>query len=158
MVKVLFVCLGNICRSPTAEGVFTKLVRERGLDGAIHIDSAGTIDFHQGEPPDERAQRVASSKGIDISHLRARQIRSGDFREFDYVLAMDMDNLAVLEAMCPGTHRERVRLFCDYAPHLKEREVPDPYFGGAKGFQNVYRIVEAAAQGLLDAIVRAAGK
>ncbi|WP_455210349.1 low molecular weight protein-tyrosine-phosphatase [Kaarinaea lacus] len=152
MVKVLFVCMGNICRSPTAEGVFAKLVHEAGLAEAIEIDSAGTHAYHVGEPPDTRAQRSALQRGIDISLLRARRTRAEDFSYFDYVLAMDEDNYQHLLQICPDEHQEKLQLFLEYAPHLEYREVPDPYYGGTKGFDIVLDMVEQAANGLLDHI------
>ena len=151
-VRVLFVCMGNICRSPTAHGVFRKLVHEAGLAGRIEIDSAGTHAYHVGKPPDRRAQATAQRRGIDLSDLRARQAAAPDFAAFDYVLAMDQDNYFALLEICPGEQREKVRLFMDYAPHMRTREVPDPYYGGPSGFERVFDLVEAAAQGLLDEI------
>ena len=152
MVKVLFVCMGNICRSPTAEGVFGKLVNEAGLSDMIEIDSAGTHAYHVGEPPDARAQRHALGRGIDLSLLRARRATTEDFEYFDYVLAMDEDNMQHLLQVCPEHHQEKLQLFLDYAPHLNYREVPDPYYGGAKGFDHVLDLVEHAAAGLLEHI------
>jgi protein-tyrosine phosphatase len=152
MVKVLFVCMGNICRSPTAEGVFAKLVHEEGLTEVIEIDSAGTHAYHVGEPPDSRAQRSALQRGIDISLLRARRARAEDFDYFDYVLAMDEDNYQHLLQMCPDEHQEKLQLFLDFAPHLEYREVPDPYYGGGRGFEVVLDMVEHAANGLLQHI------
>jgi protein-tyrosine phosphatase len=152
MVKVLFVCMGNICRSPTAEGVFAKIVHEAGLAEVIEIDSAGTHAYHVGEPPDTRAQRSALQRGIDISLLRARRARTEDFEYFDLVLAMDEDNYQHLLQICPDEHQEKLQLFLDYAPHLEYREVPDPYYGGAKGFDTVLDMVEQAAYGLLEHI------
>jgi protein-tyrosine phosphatase len=149
MVKVLFVCMGNICRSPTAEGVFAKLVHDEGLEEFIEIDSAGTHAYHVGEPPDSRAQRSSLARGIDISLLRARRARAEDFDYFDYVLAMDEDNYQHLLAICPEYHQQKLQLFLDYAPHLEYREVPDPYYGGGKGFELVLDMVELASQGLL---------
>lgn len=149
VVKVLFVCLGNICRSPMAEGVFRHAVRAAGLDSYIEIDSAGTHAYHVGEPPDTRAQATALAVGIDISTLRGRQAIADDFRAFDYVLAMDAENLANLRLICPDDAAHKVRLFMEFAPHRSEREVPDPYFGGASGFNRVLDMVKEAAQGLL---------
>lgn len=152
MVKVLFVCMGNICRSPTAHGVFRELVRREGLERQVQIDSAGTHAYHVGNPPDLRAQATAEKRGIALSDLRARQVRPEDFEAFDYVIAMDQDNLAALQAMCPPGLEERVRLFLDFAPQRPEREVPDPYYGGPRGFEHVFDLVEEAAQGLLTEI------
>ncbi len=150
--RILFVCMGNICRSPTAEGVFRNLVRTEGLDGAVETDSAGTHSFHIGKKPDARAQTAALRRGIDISDLRARQVDSHDYDYFDHILAMDESNLSLLKADCPGEHRDKLRLFLDCANGLKEREVPDPYFGGDDGFEYVLDLIEAASRGLLDEI------
>jgi protein-tyrosine phosphatase len=146
--------MGNICRSPTAEGVFRNLVKEAGLSERIDTDSAGTHGYHVGRPPDRRAQEAAGRRGIDISDLRARQVDGFDFEAFDYILAMDASNLALLEADCPGRWRQKVRPFLDYAPARMEREVPDPYYGGRDGFDYVLDLVEDAARGLLEAIRR----
>lgn len=151
-IKVLFCCMGNICRSPTAEGVFAKLVHDSGLNKVIEIDSAGTHAYHIGEPPDVRAQRSALERGVDISLLKARKARTADFEYFDYVLAMDEDNFQHLLQICPNGKEEKLQLFLDYAPHLEYREVPDPYYGGAQGFERVLDMVELAALGLLEHI------
>ena len=147
MVSVLFVCLGNICRSPTAEGVFRDLVEREGLGDKIRIDSAGTHAYHIGEPPDGRAQSEAKSRGIDISGLRGRQANAGDFKAFDYVLAMDRSNHQNLMSICPMGEETRLRMFLDFAPEVGRKEVPDPYYEG--GFDRVYDMIEQAAQGLL---------
>lgn len=151
-VKVLFVCMGNICRSPTAEGVFRHLVREAGLDGQIHTDSAGTHAYHVGEPPDRRAQATAASRGIQLDDLRARRVSAEDFHEFDYVLAMDNDNHYMLASLCPEGREDRLHMFLAFAPHLTIREVPDPYYGGPQGFEQVFDMVEHASRGLLEDI------
>lgn len=151
-VKVLFVCMGNICRSPTAHGVFRALVRERNLENMIEIDSAGTHAYHVGEPPDRRAQSTATQRGIDLSDLRARSVKSRDFNAFDYILAMDEANYYSLLEECPDEARPKVQLFLSYAPHLNRREVPDPYYGGLKGFDHVFDMVDQAARGLLQDI------
>ncbi len=151
-VGVLFVCMGNICRSPTAHGVFRRLVEEQGLAEAIAIDSAGTHGYHVGKAPDRRAQETARRRGIDLGDLRARQVTAEDFLAYDYVLAMDQDNYFALLEICPTGMREKLQLFMDYAPHMRLREVPDPYYGGQTGFERVFDLVEAAAQGLLDDI------
>jgi protein-tyrosine phosphatase len=148
-VKVLFVCMGNICRSPMAEGVFRHYVREAGLAGRILSDSAGTHDYHVGEPPDPRAQRAAARRGYDLSDLRARQVKREDFEVYDYVLAMDRLNRRTLERLCPPPHATKLRLFLEFGPDSAGREVPDPYYGGADGFERVLDMVEPAARGLL---------
>ncbi|MGW8247349.1 MAG: low molecular weight protein-tyrosine-phosphatase [Acidiferrobacterales bacterium] len=149
MVKVLFVCLGNICRSPTAEGVFRKYVVEAGLSESIHIDSAGTHAYHIDEPPDRRAQETAARRGIDISGLRGRRATETDLDEFDYVLAMDRENLHNLLAISQDHQRERIKLFLEFAKELDEQEVPDPYYGGPSGFDRVMDMIEEASEGLL---------
>lgn len=149
MVKVLFVCMGNICRSPTAEGVFADVVKRAGLAQHIHIDSAGTHAYHVGEPPDSRAQEVALQRGIDLSTQRARRVVEGDFLAFDYVLAMDLSNYQALESLRPTQSAAVFQRFLDFAPEVDEQDVPDPYYGGPKGFERVLDLIEAAAQGLL---------
>lgn len=149
MVRVLFVCLGNICRSPMAEGVFRRLVEDAGYAEYIEIDSAGTHAYHIGEPPDERAQAAAARRGVDISRLRGRQVTVEDFVRFDYVLAMDRQNYRHLGALCPSDHQYKLRLFLEFASDTAERTVPDPYFGGAGGFNRVLDLIEDAAAGLL---------
>ncbi len=153
-VRVLFVCMGNICRSPTAQGVFAKRVIEEGLSHLIEIDSAGTHAYHVGEPPDVRARETAQRRGIDLSRQRARRARAEDFERFDYVLAMDEANHRALSALCPPGFEERLHLLMDYAPELGQREVPDPYYGGSNGFEAVFDMVDAASRGLLEAIRR----
>lgn len=152
MVKVLMVCMGNICRSPMAHGYFEHLVRQAGLEQQIQVDSAGTHAYHVGNPPDTRAQQTAQRRGIDLSAQRARKTLREDFHAFDYVLAMDRDNHALLAELCPEGQEHKLRLFLEFAPQLGEREVPDPYYGGAEGFERVFDMVEAAAQGLLAEI------
>jgi len=149
VVKVLFICMGNICRSPTAEAVFRARVEEAGLARHILIDSAGTHDYHIGDPPDARTQRAAQQRGYDMSALRGRQVGLQDFTRFDYVLAMDSDNLAILQRLCPQPQCGRLGLFLEYASRHEEREVPDPYYGGADGFERVLDMAEDAAEGLL---------
>jgi protein-tyrosine phosphatase len=151
-IKVLFVCMGNICRSPTAEGVFTKLVRDNKLDALFAIDSAGTHAYHVGNEPDLRAQSAARDRGIDLSKLRARQVVHGDFEDFDYVLAMDDENYSILINACPEQHKPKIKYFLEYAPHLNERQVPDPYYGGSYGFEKVLDMVEEASAGFLKAL------
>jgi protein-tyrosine phosphatase len=154
MVNVLFVCMGNICRSPTAQGMFTKLLEEHRLSRAIRVDSAGTHAYHIGEPPDRRAQQAALRRGVDLSPLMARQVYDTDFHEFDYILAMDRDNLADLQAICPPQHSHKLHLFLDFAPDHPEDEVPDPYYGNKSGFERVLDLTDAAARGLLLDICR----
>lgn len=149
MVKVLFVCMGNICRSPTAEAVFRHLVEREGLTEHIHIDSAGTHDYHVGDAPDARTQRAAQQRGYDMSMLRGRQVEAEDFNRFDYVLAMDNMNLVMLERLRPDDAQSHLGLLLDYAERHKEHEVPDPYYGGAGGFEHVLDLVEDGAAGLL---------
>jgi len=148
-VKVLFVCMGNICRSPTAHGVFRKLVEDEGYADRIDIDSAGTHAYHVGEPPDSRATRTAMGRGIDLGDLRARKVRSTDFSEFDYVLAMDRENLSLLKNSCPDEYSDRLYLFLEFAPETNTQEVPDPYYGGESGFDQVFDLVTAGSRGLL---------
>ncbi|CAN0503229.1 unnamed protein product, partial [Laminaria digitata] len=150
--RVLFVCSGNICRSPTAEGVFLNLVRSRNLDGRIGADSAGTGAWHQGQAPDTRSQQTALSRGIDISGQRARAVRTDDFAAFDLILAMDTGHLQNLRAACPATRIDRLRLFMDYAPETGITDVPDPYYGAGDGFARVFDMIEAASNGLLAEI------
>lgn len=150
MTKVLFVCMGNICRSPTAHGVFRDLVKKAGLTQRIEIDSAGTHAYHVGKPPDRRACETALKRGVDLSDLRARCAQPEDFREFDYVIAMDQDNVEHLAAICPAGMEQKLRLFMEFAPASGVREVPDPYYGGQHGFDQVFDLVESASQGLLD--------
>lgn len=152
MHKVLFVCLGNICRSPTAEGVFRAQVAAAGLSEVIGIDSAGTAAWHIGKAPDQRAQAAATRRGYDLTALRGRQVAVADFGEFDYILAMDRSNLADLLARCPAEQRHKVRLFLSFSSQWQNHEVPDPYYGGADGFDQVLDMVEDAAHGLLSDI------
>ncbi len=155
MVKVLFVCLGNICRSPTAHGVFRGLVERRGMGDSIVVDSCGTGDWHIGHPPDARAALEARSRGYDLSDLRARQVKPDDFYEFDYILAMDKENLANLKAMRPASGSGQLALFLSFAPDEGGQEVPDPYYGGDEGFARVFEMIERASEGLLQEICRA---
>jgi protein-tyrosine phosphatase len=152
--RVLFVCMGNICRSPTAEGVFRHLVEKQGLAAKILIDSAGTHNYHIGDAPDARSQAAAARRGYDLSGLRARQVLRDDFRTFDYVLAMDEANLRLLQQQCPDDCRERLKLFLEFADDDALREVPDPYYGGAQGFEQVLDLVENAGRGLLREIIK----
>ena len=154
MIKVLLVCMGNICRSPTAEGVFRAQVEAAGLDRQIHIDSAGTHDYHIGDTPDGRAQTAAAKRGYDLSRLRGRQVGQEDFLAYDYILAMDMDNLTRMQAQCPAKYAHKIGLFMEYSKNFLEREVPDPYYGGGAGFEKVLDMVEDAGQGLLAHLKR----
>jgi protein-tyrosine phosphatase len=144
MKKILFVCTGNICRSPTAEGVLKHLSRELGVE--VHVESAGTHDYHVGTPPDERAQHHAKSRGYDLSTQRARQLRKRDFEIFDIIVAMDRGHLELLELHCPMQHRAKLRML------VRGHDVPDPYYGGPEGFEQVLDMVEAACLGLLHEI------
>lgn len=154
---VLMVCTGNICRSPTAEGVLRHLVREAGLQDRVHIDSAGTHDYHVGAPPDERSAHHASLRGYDLSGLRARQVAALDFERFDLILAMDRQNLALLEEQCPPEHRHKLRRLMAFAPEGIADAVADPYYGGTRGFETVLDHIEAACEGLLRHIRRELG-
>lgn len=149
--SVLFVCMGNICRSPTAEGVFRHHVSEQGLADKIEIDSAGTHAYHVGEPPDRRATAAAKRRGISLAGIAARRVSEDDFERFDLILAMDEDNHQRLLDEAPAEHREKVRLFLSYSS-LGEHEVPDPYYGGAAGFERVLDLIEDASRGLLDSV------
>jgi low molecular weight protein-tyrosine phosphatase len=150
--KVLFVCLGNICRSPTAEGVLRHLAAQEAPQLELEIDSAGTADYHIGGPPDPRSQRAALMRGIDISGLKARQVAADDFERFDLILAMDGENLRELQAMRPRNSRASLKLFLEYAPDLKLRDVPDPYYRDAAAFEEVLDLTTAAGRGLLAAL------
>jgi len=152
LVNVLFVCLGNICRSPSAEGVFRALVEREGLSEAITCDSAGTGSWHIGKPPDARATEAAAGRGYDLSGFRARQASPRDFDDFDLVIAMDRSNHANLAAMAPAGREDRLRMMMSFAPDLAIDEVPDPYYGGGDGFERVLDMLEAASGGLLDHI------
>ena len=147
--SVLFVCMGNICRSPTAEGVFRHLVEEGGLSDHIEIDSAGTHAYHVNEPPDRRATAAAERRGYSLTAIRARRVLDTDFERFDYIIAMDRDNVERLVEQADVEHHDKVRLFLDFA-NAQEDEVPDPYYGGAAGFERVLDLVEDASRGLLE--------
>ena len=151
-IAILFVCMGNICRSPTAEGVFRSQAIAAGLSQALFIDSAGTHAYHVGAKPDARSQLFAVKRGYDLSAQRARQVNPNDFEQFDYLLAMDKDNLALLKTVCPPEHQHKLALFMQYASNRLTDEVPDPYHGGAKGFDTVLDYIEDAASGLITAI------
>ncbi|MCK5716004.1 MAG: low molecular weight phosphotyrosine protein phosphatase [Thiomargarita sp.] len=149
MIKILFVCMGNICRSPTAEGVFRDLVKKENLSEHFLIDSAGTHAYHVGSPPAERSQDTAHTHGIDLSGLRARQVTMENFREFDYIIAMDEENYRQLYSGSPRKHVEKIHLFLDFAPEQNEKSVPDPYYGTDNGFEHVFDLIKAASRGLL---------
>ena len=150
MVRVLFVCMGNICRSPLAQGVFEDVLRREGLEGEVEVDSAGTGSWHVGSPPDDRALSAAALRGVDISSQRARQITPEDCEDFDYILTMDGQNYRRVAALCRGS--AVVRPFLDFATDSPERDVPDPYCGGPNEFEHVLDLVEVASEGLLDDI------
>jgi protein-tyrosine phosphatase len=154
VTKVLFVCMGNICRSPTAEGVFRQMVSQRGLSDAFEIDSAGTHDYHLGHAPDVRSQAHAKAKGYDISGLRSRLITEEDMRYFDRVLVMDDRNHERVHALSPVDERGKIQLLTEYCVTLKADQVPDPYYGGDAGFARVMAIIEDACHGLLDALTK----
>jgi protein-tyrosine phosphatase len=148
---VLFVCMGNICRSPTAEGVFRAVVDEAGLGDEIHVDSAGTHAYHVGEPPDHRAQAAASRRGFSLERIRARRVSDTDFERFDHIVAMDRLNMAALQDRAEPEHHEKIRLFLEYSS-ASELDVPDPYYGGTAGFERVLDLVEDASRGLLTSL------
>jgi protein-tyrosine phosphatase len=153
-MKILFVCLGNICRSPTAEAVFREVAAREAPDLVVQVDSAGTAGYHVGSPPDPRTCAAAARRGYDLSPLRARIVEPEDFEQFDLILAMDRENLAALRHRAPKDAHERVRLFLEFAPELATADVPDPYYGGPNGFEEVLDLVEAAAHGLLNHVRR----
>jgi low molecular weight protein-tyrosine phosphatase len=155
-MRILFVCMGNICRSPTAEGMFRQVLATRAPDLDIEIDSAGTHDYHVGEPPDRRAVEAAHRRGIDLSGLRARTVRGHDFTYYDLILAMDEQNVRELKRQAPQSVHERIRLVMDFAPAAMTRAVPDPYYGGAPGFEQVLDLLEEAAEGLVQELRQAA--
>lgn len=142
--------MGNICRSPTAQGMFEYLLEEARLSQHIDVDSAGTHAYHIGEKPDKRATQAAAGRGIDLSRQRARRVEAADFMRFDYVLAMDSSNLDDLVAICPQAQQNKIQLFLDFAQDLSEREVPDPYYGGDQGFERVLDLIEMGARALLE--------
>lgn len=148
-IKILFVCMGNICRSPSAEGVFRHKVSEAGLSDRIHIDSAGTHAYHIGNPPDPRSQQAALKRNFDLSAQRARKVKVNDFAEFDYVIAMDISNEEDLQAICPEGLEDKIYLFLKFARNTDKKEVPDPYYGGINGFEIVLDLIEDAADGLI---------
>jgi protein-tyrosine phosphatase len=151
---VLFVCTGNICRSPTAEAIFRKLAADAGMAEAVTADSAGTHGYHVGEPPDPRAQKAAAKRGYDLNALRARTIEDADFQRFDLILAMDQEHYATLSRIAGAAAGHKLKLMMSYARRFKEREVPDPYYGGPQGFERVLDMLEDAAEGLLESLRR----
>ncbi len=154
MTAILFVCMGNICRSPTAEGVFRARAAQAGLAERLHIDSAGTHAYHVGHPPDPRSTEFAARRGVDLSTQRARQVVAGDFAAFDRIYAMDRDNLERLMAACPAQHRHKLGLLMQFATRSDADVVPDPYYGGANGFDLVLDYIEDASDGLLAELLR----
>lgn len=149
-MRILFVCMGNICRSPSAEGVFRHVLGMRAPQLRVEVDSAGTHGYHIGSPPDRRSIAAALRRGIDLSTLRARSVRDEDFSYYDLILAMDEENLRTLRARAPAASSQRIRLLMDFAPAAFSRHVPDPYYGGAQGFEEVLDLLEEAAEGLLQ--------
>jgi protein-tyrosine phosphatase len=147
--RLLFVCLGNICRSPMAEGAFRRVAEQEGVAHLFEIDSAGLGDWHVGQAPDARAQSAARQRGIDISVQSARQVTHADYTRFDFLLAMDGSNLAELTQLAPKDARHKIRRFLDFAPHAGTQDVPDPFFGGREGFDHALDLIEHAARGLL---------
>lgn len=156
-VRVLFVCMGNICRSPTAEGVFRQLLAEHGLQERVEIDSAGTGSWHVGRPPDARAREAASRRGIDISALRGRQVCHADFEYFDYIVAMDRANIASLRELANPVDHQKLHLMMSFDDAFGEEEVPDPYYGGDSGFDRVLDMIESASAGLLGVVRQRSG-
>jgi protein-tyrosine phosphatase len=146
---VLMVCMGNICRSPTAEGVLRHKLGEAGLADIVEVDSAGTHAYHVGDPPDARSARHAKRRGYDLSALRARKVADTDFEDFDLILVMDWDNLAALEEQCPAAHRAKLRRLTEFASRAASEVVPDPYYSGADGFETVLDLVEDACEGVV---------
>lgn len=149
MTRILFVCMGNICRSPSAEGVARQLIERHGLHALVSVDSAGTHAYHSGEAPDRRAQAAARRRGMELAKLRARPVRDEDFAQFDLLLAMDHDNLRNLQRDCPPEHTEKLGLLMRYATRFDNAEVPDPYYGGDAGFERVLDMLEDSVSGLL---------
>jgi protein-tyrosine phosphatase len=154
--KVLFVCMGNICRSPMAEGVFRTMVKQSGLEDVVTVDSAGTHAFHIGEAPDKRAQNISAKRGYDLTQLRGRQIQASDFEEYDYILAMDWENLALLQQQAPKSAQHKLQLLMRFATEHESATIPDPYYGGPQGFETVLDYVEDASNGLLEVCKRRA--
>ena len=151
--SVLFVCLGNICRSPLAEGIFQRLVEDEGLESKFHLDSCGTGAWHEGEPPHLESQRVAKKNGINISQQKARQIRDDDYLEFDYIIAMDQSNKADIDSWLIGD-KAKVHCLREFDPKGESLDVPDPYYGGPSGFDNVFTMIERSSEKLLEEILK----
>jgi protein-tyrosine phosphatase len=156
LYRVTFVCMGNICRSPTAHGVFRQKLAQVGRAQQVIVDSAGTHDYHAGEPPDERSQQHAAQRGYDLSDLRARQIEALDFETADLLLVMDWDNFALTRALCPPQHLHKVRRLTEFCQRQISPVVPDPYAGGAAGFERVLDLIEDACEGLLAHVAQQA--
>jgi protein-tyrosine phosphatase len=154
MTKVLFVCMGNICRSPMAEGVFRRAIREAGLERQVQIDSAGTHAYHVGDAPDQRAQQAARRRGADISQLRGRKVADEDFEVFDYILGMDGDNISKLVQRSPAHHHGKIRRLLSFSRKYPNLDVMDPYYGGPQGFEENLDMIEDAVQGLIQEIAR----
>jgi len=154
---VLFVCTGNICRSPTAEAIFRKLATDAGMAVAVTADSAGTHGYHVGEPPDPRAQKAAAKRGYDLSALRARKFEPADFQRFDLILAMDREHYSILSNMARPSAGHKLKLMMSYARRFADEEVPDPYYGGSQGFERVLDMLEDAARGLLESLRKGPG-
>ncbi|NCF28098.1 MAG: low molecular weight phosphotyrosine protein phosphatase [Gammaproteobacteria bacterium] len=150
MIRVLFVCMGNICRSPMAQGVLEQRLNEERLEDRVQVDSAGTHHYHSGDPPDRRGVAAARQRGVEIGGQRARPVRDTDFQEFDLILAMDSDNEQALRAICPPFYSDRIKPVMDFAPDLREREVPDPYYVGGDGFEKVLDMLELCMEELMD--------
>lgn len=155
--NILFVCMGNICRSPTAEGVFRQKLEHQQLLDAVYVDSAGTHNDHPNSPPDARSQACALQRGYDISHLRARPVHDGDFETFDLLITMDWDNRALLEARCPPSLHHKIRGFAEFLPSTQASVIPDPYYGGDEGFEHVLNLIEEASDGLMRHVIRKVG-
>ena len=153
-IKVLFVCMGNICRSPTAEGVFNKVIKDMGATQQFLVDSAGTHAYHVGEQSDPRSRQTAKGRGVNLSQIRARKVSPSDFEHFDHILAMDSDNYHGLLAESPSEFHHKIALFLDYAPECGEQNVPDPYYGGPNGFEHVFDLVEEASKGFYHAVIK----
>ena len=148
-MNLLFVCMGNICRSPTAEGVMRHRLQQHRLADRITVDSAGTHNYHPGKPPDVRTQKHAALRGYDLSHLRARQILEADFERFDLILTMDWDNQALTESLCPPAHIKKVRRLAEFFQRFSDTVVPDPYYGGPEDFERVLDLIEDGTEGLM---------